>query len=131
MIAYATRTICSRWPVGTVTFTGSTIPDSIQIDMTRTAGVGVPWVTQTRGDLKNLSWRDDGTSNMRVILSTNHGAPLNDIKGFKFYVAGGVTGLEITNVVAYDVSGTPISDINADVRRHLMAYWRLHELDYY
>lgn len=99
----------------TVTFTGPTIPDSIQIDMTRTAGVGVPWVTQTRGDLKNLSWRDDGSTNMRVMLSTNHGVPLNDIKGFKFYVAGGVTGLAITNVVAYDVTGTQISDINANV----------------
>lgn len=99
----------------TVTFTGPTIPDSIQIDMTRTAGMGVPWVTQTRGDLKNLSWRDDGSTNMRVMLSTNHGVPLNDIKGFKFYVAGGVTGLAITNVVAYDTTGTPISGISANV----------------
>lgn len=99
----------------TVTFTGPTIPDSIQIDMTRTAGVGVPWVTQTRGDLKNLSWRDDAASNMRVILSTNHGAPLKDIKGFKFYVAGGVAGLAVTNWVAYDATGAPVSGITPNV----------------
>lgn len=95
----------------TISFTGPSIPDSIQVDMTRTAGVGVPWVTQTRGDLKNLSWSDDGTSSMRVILSTNHGVPLKDIKGFKFYVAGGVAGVSVTNWVAYDAAGSPISGI--------------------
>jgi hypothetical protein len=99
----------------TITFTGATIPSAIQVDMTRTAGVGAPWVTQGRGDLKNLSWRDDGSTSLRVMLSTNHGAPMADIKGFKFYVAGRITGLEVTNVSAYYATGAPVSGIVANV----------------
>jgi hypothetical protein len=101
----------------TVTFTGPTIPNSIQIDLTHPAGATNPWVVNTRGDLKNVVWHDDGSTNLRVILSPSHGAPLADMKHFKFYVASGIplAGLAVANVVAYDVSGNPVSGIAANV----------------
>jgi len=102
----------------TVTFAGSTIPDSIQVDLTRPAGTAIPWVVNTRGDLKNVSWRDDGATNLRVILSTSHGAPLTDMKHFKFYVASGIPfagSLAVANVVAYDASGNPVPNVLPNV----------------
>lgn len=101
----------------TVTFTGPTIPDSIQIDLTRPAGTAIPWVVNTRGDLKNVAWHDDGATNLRVILSTSHGVPLTDMKHFKFYVASGIplAGLlTVASVVAYDASGNPVPDVVAN-----------------
>jgi len=102
----------------TVTFSGPTIPDSIQVDLTRPAGTAIPWVVNTRGDLKNVTWRDDGATNLRVMLSPSHGVPLADMKHYKFYVASGVplAGLlTVASVVAYDASGYPVPDIVAEV----------------
>jgi hypothetical protein len=92
----------------TVTFSGPTIPDSIQVNLTHPAGTAKPWVVNPRGDLKNVAWHDDGATNLRVILTTSHGEPLADMKHFKFYVASGVplAGLlTVADVVAYDASG--------------------------
>lgn len=102
----------------TVTFTGPTIPDSIQVDLTRPAGTAIPWVVNTRGDLKNVAWHDDGATNLRVILTTSHGAPLTDMKHFKFYVASGIPfagSLSVANVAAYDATGNPVSDVTPNL----------------
>lgn len=102
----------------TVTFAGSTIPDSIQVNLTRPVGTAKPWVVNPRGDLKNVAWHDDGATNLRVILSTSHGAPLTDMKHFKFYVASGIPlagSLAVANVVAYDASGNPVPDVIPNV----------------
>jgi len=100
----------------TVTFTGSTIPDSIQVNLTHPAGTTKPWVVNPRGDLKNVAWHDDGATNLRVLLTTSHGVPLADMKHFKFYVASGVplAGLlTVADVIAYDASGNRVPDIVA------------------
>lgn len=100
----------------TVTFSGPTIPDSIQMNLNHPTGTAKPWVVNPRGDLKNVAWRDDGATNLRVVLTTSHGEPLADIKHFKFYVASGVplAGLlTIASVVAYDSSGNPVPDVVA------------------
>jgi hypothetical protein len=101
----------------TVSFMGPTIPDSIQVNLIHTAGSAKPWVVNTRGDLKNVVWHDDGSANLRVILTPSHGVPLADIKHFKFYVASGIplTGLAVANVIAYDASGYPVSGVVANV----------------
>lgn len=99
----------------TISFNAPTIPYAIQVELTRTTGTGVPWVVNTRGDLKNLAWRDDGASNIRVMLTPSRGVPMADLKGFKFYVAGGVTGLTATSVTAYDIAGNPVPDVTANV----------------
>lgn len=100
----------------TVTFTAPTIPDSIQVNLTHPVGTAKPWVVNPRGDLKNVAWRDDGATNLRVILSTSHGDPLTDLKHFKFYVASGVPlagSLTVASVTAYDALGNSIPNVAA------------------
>lgn len=99
----------------TVGFSGDTIPHSMQLDFSRIAGVGKPWVANPRGDIKNVIWSDDG-SVMRVMLTPTGGAPLNRLLDFKFYIAGGITGLTLTSLKAYDINGTLMSGINALVQ---------------
>lgn len=98
----------------TVTFDGMTVPYGIQIELTRTAGVGVPWVINPRGDIKTLSWSDDG-STIRAVLLPANGVNLARITNFKFYVAGGVTGLAVSKVAAYDSNGNPVSGVTAQI----------------
>lgn len=101
----------------TVTFNSAAIPDTIQVNLTHAAGTAKPWVVNTRGDLKNVAWRDDGATNLRVMLAPSHGVPLTDMSHFKFYVASGIplTGLAVASIAAYDASGYPISGVTANV----------------
>lgn len=99
----------------TVTFAGTTIPNSIQIDLTHSVGAAIPWVVNPRGDLKNLSWNDDGSTNLRVMLTPSHGVPLAHMKQFKFYVAGGITGLAVASLVAYDAAGSLVAGITPTI----------------
>lgn len=105
-----------RTTASVVTFSATTVPHSIQIDITRNVGVGVPWVANSRGDIKNISWSDNG-SRIRVIITPVGGQALSHIEQFKFYIAGGVTGLSTTPVVtAYDVNGNVVSGVTATVQ---------------
>ncbi len=104
-----------------VMFDGATIPHAIQADMTHdpdeaSGGVGVPYVINTRGDLKNIAWRDDG-ANLRVMLTPSGVSTPTHIKTFKFYVAGGITGLVASNVnvAAFDINGNPVSGVTVSV----------------
>lgn len=106
-----------RVPNQSVTFTGSTIPHAIQVDLAHypdrdSGGVGKAHVANTRGDIKNIAWRDDG-SNLRVILTPTNDRSFSDLLDFKFYVAGGLTGLYVTDVRAYDVNGNTVPGISA------------------
>lgn len=122
-----------REPAYTVQFSGgSTMPAALQIDLThnpsilkgRTGGTGKPSVINPRGEMKNLSWTDNGT-NLRVLLLTSGDGTSKDPyftsgykwKYFKFYVAGGITGLQIvpSSVKAYDSNGYLISGVTATV----------------
>jgi hypothetical protein len=99
----------------TVTFSGPTVPYSIHAELLRTPGVGTPWVANPRGDLKNVAWSDDGTR-LRVVLTPAHGRTPADLSHFRFYVAGGVTGLRVLSVKAYDITGQPIVGLSATIR---------------
>lgn len=100
----------------TVTFAGSgSIPHSIQIEFTHTSGVGVTWVVNPRGDIKNVIWTDDGTR-IKVLLTPAAGETLGQMLDYKFYIAGGISGLTQTNLQAYDVNGNPIAGITANVQ---------------
>lgn len=103
-----------RADVKTISFTGATIPYGIQIDLTRTPAVGKPWVVNPRGDVKSLSWWDDG-STIRVILTPANGVNLASMTNFKFYVAGGVTGLAFGTVKAFDSNGNVVSGITPQI----------------
>jgi hypothetical protein len=114
-----------RAPKYTVSFSGgSTLAAALQVDLTHdpssaVGGVGIPFVVNPRGEMKNISWTDDGT-HLRVILLTSGDGTSNDPyltsyqwKYFKFYVTGGITNLVVTSVKAYDSAGNPISGVTA------------------
>lgn len=99
----------------TLTFSGSVVPHAIQLEITRTAGVGKSWVVNPRGDLKNLSWSDDGTT-LRIMLTPTHGQTLADLSQFKVYIAGGVTGLQVKSLKACDSRGNRLPGIVAEIQ---------------
>jgi hypothetical protein len=117
----------SRMPHYTVNFSGgSTIPSALEVWLTHdpdeTAG-GPPskaYAVNPVGETKNLSWSDDGT-HMRVLLLPSGDGTWQDpgfpttygMKYWKFYVTGGLTNVQVTNVVAYDKNGNVISGVTA------------------
>ena len=90
----------------TVTFTGATIPHSIGVQFTHTPTVGKTWVVNPRGDIKNVTWTDDG-STLKVMVNPTDGQTLTQMIDFKFYVAGGITALTQvpSSLKAYDING--------------------------
>ena len=105
----------------TVSFSGSTVPQAIQIDMAHdpdvdSGGVGRAYVVNPIGYIKNTAWHDDGI-NMRVILTPTRDSVISTMTDFKFYVAGGVTGLFIpTNgVQAFDIDGNAVPGVTASI----------------
>lgn len=100
-----------------VTFSGGSVPYAIQIDFAHNpdrdnGGTGKAHVVNTRGDIKSVAWRDDGTR-LRVILTPAQSRMLSDLHDFKFYIAGGLTGLYVTDVRAYDANGNTVTGISA------------------
>lgn len=100
-----------------VDFAGTTIPHALQIQFSHTSGVGAAYVVNPRGDLKNVTWSDDGT-NLKVFVTPSTGLTTTQIKDFKFYVAGGLTGLTKSDLKAYDQMGVPVSGVTATIIKH-------------
>lgn len=97
-----------------VEFTAEVVPHSIQIELSHSPGVGTAYVVNPRGDLKNVTWTDDG-SNLKVFITPTTGLTTTQIKDFKFYVVGGLTGLSQTRLTAYDQLGNPISGVTPTI----------------
>ena len=132
-----------RAPHYTISFTkdqGIETPTAIQVDLihnltdqdlTDNGGTGVAFASNPRGDIKNLAWSDNGTY-MRVIMtpawnkltSPAPGEAMSEMTHFKFYVAGGVTGLQLASsaevpngFLAFDMNGNEISSgIHIDIQ---------------
>jgi hypothetical protein len=103
----------------TVKFAGNTVPFAIQIDMSHApdvdhGGSGRPHVANPRGDMKNIAWSDTGTS-LRAIITPAKAQPLGSLLDYKFYVTGGITGLSVVSVKAFDINGNPVSGITASL----------------
>jgi len=114
----------------TVQFSGgNTLPVALQVDLIHNpasslGGNGIPFVVNPRGEMKNLSWTDNGTR-LRVLLSIAGDGSSKDPyfpstymwNYFKFYVTGGITGLQVvpSSVKAYDANGIPISGVMASI----------------
>jgi len=101
----------------TVDFTASTIPFAIQVDLSHApdvdhGGTGRAYVVNPRGDMKNVTWSDTGTS-MRVIILPAKTQALSNVHDYKFYVAGGITNLTVLNVKAVDINGNNVSGVTA------------------
>ncbi len=102
-----------------VSFNAAVIPYAIQAEFSHFAdrdngGNGKAYVVNPRGDLKNVSWSDDGT-NLKVILVPAQAKYLSNMKDFKFYVSGGIGGLILNNVQAVDSAGNPVTGVTANV----------------
>lgn len=97
----------------TVTFSGATLPQAIQLDLVHDNGVGTAYVANAGGNVKNVHWSDDG-QNMRVILLPARDQSITDWNDFKFYVAGEITGLAVipTSVQAFDINGIPVTGMD-------------------
>jgi hypothetical protein len=98
----------------TVTFSGGSVPYGMQLNLTRTPGIGQPWIVNPRGDVKNIAWSDDGAT-IRLLLTPANGVNLTDLIHFKFYVAGGVADLAVSSVKAFDVNGNVVPSITAQI----------------
>ncbi|OGI59213.1 MAG: hypothetical protein A2V58_06185 [Candidatus Muproteobacteria bacterium RBG_19FT_COMBO_61_10] len=101
----------------TVKFSGSAVPYAIQIDLSHSpdvdhGGAGRAHVINTRGDIKNVAWSDTGSS-LKVILTPARGQALTSLLDYKFYIAGGIAGLYVTSVKAYDINGNPVTGVTA------------------
>jgi hypothetical protein len=102
-----------------IQFSGSTIPYALQLDLTHVpdvnnGGAGIAHVVNTRGDLKNAAWSDDGT-NLRIILNPAKGQALAQFSDFKVYVTGGISGLQLLNLKAVDINGNPVTGVTANI----------------
>lgn len=91
----------------------SPMPYGVQINFTHNAdvdnaGVGRAHVVNPRGDIKTVSWSDDGT-NLNAIILPSKNQTLTDMKDFKFYIAGGITGLVLLDAQGFDVNGNSVS----------------------
>ena len=104
-----------------VEFSGSVVPHAVQLDLLHdpdaaSGGVGEVHVANPRGDIKALSWTDDGTR-LRVLLTATRDRGVESLTDFKFYVAGGITGLQLqsVDVLSFDANGNPLSGVTASV----------------
>lgn len=112
-----------RDPHYIVDFSASTIPYALQFDIAHNpdvanGGAGIPHVVGSRSDLQNISWSDDG-GNLKVILQPSTSDTLANIKHFRFYITGGLTGLLSPQVQAFDVNGNTVSGVTATVTPNL------------
>jgi len=119
-----------RAPHYTITFGGTVVPAAIQVDLSHNpdkdnGGPGQAYVVPPRGDLRSFAWTDTGTTMRVLITPTWHKSPADvtrtsgdpeTLKWFKFYVAGGITGLQIDSVQAYGSDGNPVSGLTASLQ---------------
>lgn len=117
-----------RMPSYTVRFSGGfKLAASIQVELLHSpdstaGGVGRAFVVNPRGEMKNLAWTDNGTT-MRVILLHSGDGTTKDpyittygLRYFKFYITGGISGLVVNSVKAYDINGNPIAGVTASIQ---------------
>lgn len=115
-----------------ISFSAVTVPHAIQIDLTHDqdeahGGAGTPYVVNPVGHIKNVSWAPTGTNgtDLRVIILPTKDGEISTMNDFKFYVAGGITGLSVVDqdtgdpdfdVLAFDSDGQLIVDeVSANV----------------
>lgn len=109
-----------RGVYSTVKITGNKIPHAVQLELSRTVDGTLTWVVNPRGDIKNLTWGDTG-STIKVIMTPASGGTPGSVKDFKFHVAGGVTGLALVpgSLKAYDINGAPLTGVNATITNYV------------
>lgn len=102
-----------------VSFAGLTIPYAVEVEFSHApdltlGGVGKAHVVNPRGDIKNIIWNSDGNI-LRAIVTPVSTQGLDSLLDFKFYVAGGITDLLMTNVTAVDIDGVPVANVTGNI----------------
>ena len=103
-----------------VEFSGTTVPVAIEVDLLHD-GVGTtPYVVNPTGTIKSLSWAptDDPAAGegLKVILMPTRDGEIKNMTDFKFYVAGGLTGVAVNGAVqAFNSNGGTVSGVSATV----------------
>lgn len=105
-----------------VTISASIVPYAVELRLSHNpdnlnGGVGQAHVINPRGDIKNVSWNGDGHS-LRVLLTPVNSMQLDDVMDFKFYVAGGIEGLIVDDVIAVSETGSLLSGVSAIVSQY-------------
>lgn len=100
-----------------VSFNAITVPQAIEINFTHdpdktVGGTGKAFVVNPLGYRKNLSWSDDGTS-LKIIMMGSQSGLIDDIKDYKFYIAGTATNLQLQSVSSFDSAGNALSGTSA------------------
>ncbi len=94
--------------------TGGTvpIPQAVQLQLSHTAATNQSWIVNPRSDMKNVSWRDDGTI-ITLVITPASGNPITSMKDFNVYIAGPVNGVAVipSSLKAYDGNGGVIAGI--------------------
>jgi len=115
-----------RVPHYVVSFSGITVPQAIQIDLSHNpdqahGGTGTPYVVNAIGNIRNVNWSTVGGTgtNLRVIITPTRTGEITTFNDFKFYIAGGIGGLTAIdqdpvasglNVLAFDANGNLLPD---------------------
>lgn len=104
-----------------LSFSASTVPYAIQLELSHdpdaaNGGSGHAYVVTSSANLVSALWRDNGTNLSIVLTPTQMGASLN-IQDFKFYIAGGITGLQLDTVQAVDIDGAPVSGVTGTLEQ--------------
>ncbi len=98
-----------------VSFSGSTLPDAIQLELSHDSGIGNAYAVSPISGVSNLAWSDDG-STLRALITPAAGGQVRSISDFKFYVAGGLQNLTVANIQAFNASGDAVPGIVATVK---------------
>lgn len=103
----------------TIDFASGVIPFAIQVDFTHDpdvdhGGAGRAYVVNPRGDIKNVTWSDNGSS-LRVIITPAKTQAFSSMLDYKFYVAGGITNLTVLSIKAVDSNGNSVSGVTVSV----------------
>ena len=103
-----------------VEFSGSTVPAAIEVDLLHDGSGTTPYVVNPTGTIKSLSWAptDDPAAGegLKVILTPTRDGEIKNMTDFKFYVAGGLTGVAVNGAVqAFNASGDTVSGVSASV----------------
>ena len=87
-------------------------PQALQVQLSHDPSTNQSWVVNPRGDIKNVSWRDNGTT-ITLLITAASGSALNNMKDLKVYIAGPVTGIAVIpgSLKTYDSNGGVITGI--------------------
>ena len=109
-------TSLERSPHYEILFESNEIPHAIEVlfqheTLAITGENGRMHIVNPRGNMKSVLWSDDLTQ-LKVILIPSGLYPLTNMKDFKFYIAGGIQGVVLQEVKAFDENGNDVSGIS-------------------